>query len=321
MVRQLLSVARKTQPSFEPTDANRVIAELTKLLKETFPKTIELALDLNDVPLVMADANQINQVLLNLCVNARDAMPQGGKLLLKTEVVSETELRQRFEENQEERYIRIRISDNGMGMDADTRRRIFEPFFTTKVHGKGTGLGLSVVYGIVNSHGGFVDLTSEVGQGSTFDIYLPLPKNKLEFVGNKHQPDGEQKGTRLGEDKTVLFVDDEIRQLRLMENFLESEGYKVLGASDGAEAVEMYRRHKDEIGVVVLDLRLPKLNGWECFQIMRKTQPNLKVLFATGFVSPEVETELAKGEIGGIIMKPYQLDEVLEKISELLQNP
>jgi PAS domain S-box-containing protein len=320
LVRQLLTLGRKTAAHLEPTDANGIIIGLTKLFEEIFPKTIELTLDLSKVPLVMADANQINQIILNLCINARDAMPQGGKLLLRSDVVSGTELRQRFKEAQEERYLRIRVSDTGIGMDTETRSRIFEPFFTTKEHGQGTGLGLSVVYGIVSNHAGFIDLTSEVDQGTTFDIYLPLPKNELELVEIKQQRD-EGRKIRPGAGATVLFADDEIIQLRLMEMVLEREGYRVLRASDGAEAVEMHLRHKDEIAIVILDLQLPKMNGWEAFQMMRKTQPKLKALFATGFASPEIQAKLTQGEIGGIIMKPYELDEVLKKISEILQEP
>ena len=240
--------------------------------------------------------------------------------MLKTEVVFGTELRQRFREAQEERYVLIRVSDTGTGMDVSTRGRIFEPFFTTKEHGQGTGLGLSVVYGVINNHAGLVDVRSEVGQGTTFDIYLPLPKNKLELVEIEQQLDRKRK-IRPGARATVLFVDDEIKQLRLMQNFLESEEFKVLAARDGAEAVQMHLRHKDEIAVVVLDLRLPKMNGLEAYRTMRNIQPKLKALFATGLPSPELETELDKGVIEGIIMKPYQLDKVLEKISETLQEP
>jgi two-component system cell cycle sensor histidine kinase/response regulator CckA len=320
IVRQLLTLARKTGARLEPTDANGLMVELTNLLKEIFPKTIDLSLELSEVPLVMADANQMNQVILNLCVNARDAMPQGGNLLLKSDVVSGTELRQRFNEAKEDRYLRIRVSDSGMGMDAETRSRIFEPFFTTKEHGHGTGLGLSVVYGIINNHGGFVDLKSEIDQGTTFDIYLPLPKEELELVEIKRQLDEERK-VRPGAGATLLFVDDETIQLHLMEKVLEREGYRVLTASDGAEAVEMHLRHQDEIAIVILDLQLPKINGWEAFQMMRKIQPRLKALFATGFAPPEIEAKLTQGEIGGIIIKPYELDKVLEKISEILQEP
>ena len=321
VVRQLLIVARKSETRLEPTDTNDLIRGLAKLLKETLPKNIEVTLDLIDVPLVMADAGQINQVLLNLCVNARDAMPQGGKLSLKTEVVSGIELGQGFKEGQEKGYVRIRVSDTGIGIDAETRTRIFEPFFTTKARGQGTGLGLSVAYGVINNHGGFINVTSEVDQGTTFDIYLPLPKNEPELVQIKRQPEPERKGTRPGAGATVLLVDDEIRQLRLMKNLLETEGFKVLPASDGAEAVETHLRHKDEIAVAILDLQLPKMNGLEAFRTMRKIQPKLRALFATGFSSPEVEAEIVEEDMGDIIMKPYPLDSVLEKISEILQKP
>ncbi|MGH7793919.1 MAG: hybrid sensor histidine kinase/response regulator [Candidatus Binatia bacterium] len=318
VVRQLLTLARKTEARLEPTNVNGLIAGLTKLLSETFPKTIEMTLDLiAEPPLLMADPNQINQVILNLCVNARDAMPQGGKLLLKTAVVSGVELPQSFDGGLQERYVRLRVSDTGTGMALSVKQRIFEPFFTTKEPGQGTGLGLSVAYGIVASHGGFLDVTSELGQGTTFDIYLPLAKNNLESIASQRQPDGD--GRRPGAGATILFVDDEIRQLRRMQNFLESEGLKVLAASDGAEAVEVHLRHKNDIAVVVLDFRLPKLNGIEAFRTMRNTQPNLKALIATGFPTREVEAQLAGGEMADIITKPYQLAEVLEKISELLE--
>ena len=176
------------------------------------------------------------------------------------------------------------------------------------------------MYGVINNHAGFVNVRSEVGQGTTFDIYLPLPKNKLEPVDIKQQLDRERK-IRPGAGATVLFVDDEIKQLRLMQDFLESEEFKVLAARDGVEAVQTHLRHKDEIAVVVLDLRLPKMNGLDAFRTMKNIQPNLKALFATGLPSPELEAELDNGMIEGIIMKPYQLDKVLEKISDILQEP
>jgi two-component system, cell cycle sensor histidine kinase and response regulator CckA len=316
LVQQLLAIARKTEIKFQEINVNEILERLNLLLSGTFPKTTEVALKLNpEVPLLIADPNQIHQALLNLCVNARDAMPDGGKLLLETSIVDGAELRQRFQQVKSDRYVSIRVSDTGIGIDEVTRSRIFEPFFTTKPEGVGTGLGLSVVYGIVTNHSGFIDVESEPGQGTTFSIYLPLTHEKSATREANQESDGGRGKSVGGDGETVLFVDDEEKQLYLMRAFLASEGYRVLIARDGDEAVAMHARHKDDIAVVILDLGLPKLNGWEAFQRMRKIQPNLNALFATGFLSPEIETEMKKGRLGGVISKPYQLTEVLEKIS------
>ncbi|MGH7826863.1 MAG: ATP-binding protein, partial [Candidatus Binatia bacterium] len=318
LVQQLLAISRKTEISFQEIDINAILQKLKVLLSETFPKTIETALELDpDIPPLMADPNHIHQALLNLCVNARDAMPAGGKLLLETSIVNGVELPRHFEDVKEERYVCIRVTDTGTGIDEVTKTHVFEPFFTTKPQGQGTGLGLSVVYGIATNHAGFVDVESEPGRGTIFSVYLPLIQEKSAIVEIKQQLENDRGNGGGGE--TVLFVDDEEKQLRLMREFLESEGYRVLVAKDGAEAVEMHRLHKKEIAVVVLDLGLPKLNGWEAFQRMRKTQPNLNALFATGFLSPEIEAEMRRGRLGGVINKPYRLNEVLEKISAAIR--
>jgi PAS domain S-box-containing protein len=321
LVQQLLAMARKTEVSLQEINVNAIVQKLKILLSETFPKTIEIALGLEpEIPLLLADPNQIHQAVLNLCVNARDAMPDGGKLLLETATVSGADLRPRFQEAQEERYVCIRVVDTGIGMEEVTQKRIFEPFFTTKPEGQGTGLGLSVVYGIVTKHAGFVEVASTPRQGTAFRIYLPIGKGKSEIAEDKRDLEEKSAGDFVGRGETILFVEDEEKQARLMREFLESEGYKVLIARDGAEAVETHLRHKDEIDIVVLDWRLPKLNGWDAFQRMKKIQPGLKTLFATGFLSPEIEAEMNKGEIEGIIRKPYRLNEVLEKISAAVRN-
>jgi signal transduction histidine kinase len=180
LVQRLLTIARKTEVKFDRTDINALVRRLTKLLAGTFPNRLMISLELDPgVPNLQVDANQLNQALLNLCINARDAMPDGGSLLLRTRTLSGAELHNRFREIKSERYVCISVADTGSGMAEDIKNRVFEPFFTTKETGKGTGLGLSVVYSIVSNHNGFIDVTSELARGSTFNIYLPVPKDQM----------------------------------------------------------------------------------------------------------------------------------------------
>ena len=315
-VRQLLAVAKESAVRFEQVDLNDAIQKLKALLSGTLPRTIDIDLELEPgLASVLADPNQINQVLLNICVNATDAMPEGGELLLKTGTTPGAELRAHFQNANEKTYACITVKDSGIGMNEPTKSRIFEPFFTTKEQGKGTGLGLSVAYGIVTNHGGFIDVTSEPGGGTTFHIYLPLIVGYSVAV-ELDQPHGQpQPAIIAAHGHVVLFVEDEIRQLELMRRSLERAGYRVLVAMDGAEAVEIFLRHKDEISVVVLDLGLPKLNGWEALQKMRKTDPTLKPILASGYISYEMESAMAEGKLSALLMKPYQPNEILEKVS------
>jgi two-component system, cell cycle sensor histidine kinase and response regulator CckA len=245
-------------------------------------------------------------------------MPEGGRISLQTETVSGSDLRCHVPEAAAERYVAISVSDSGSGMDAATQRRVFEPFFTTKPLGQGTGLGLAVVYGIVKNHDGFIDVESKLGDGTTFYIYLPIgseaARQRSEAASNSTAL------KRTGSGETILFVDDEETQLNVMRHFLESEGYRVLGAKTGVEALETFKQNKDAIAVAVLDLGLPQLSGRQAFQQMREIRSGLKVLITTGFVTPEVEAEMANGKLCGVIVKPYQLDDVLEKISQAIHH-
>ena len=321
LARQLLATAGKREAKLEPTDVDGLLRPLIDFMTEAFPTTITIVSDLGgEVPNIMADANQINQALLNLCVNAKDAMAAGGKLSLRTRTIAGVEIRGRFNDAASERYVCISVADTGSGMDETTRSHIFEPFFTTKAPGKGTGLGLSVTAAIVQGQNGFIDVVSEPGRGSTFNIYLPIPKQPAALVEATEAFAAKEALIPAKHGETLLFVEDEPQQLKLMQNFLTAQGFNVLTAGDGAKAVEVHRRFKDEIAVVVLDLGLAKLNGWEAFQIMKKLNPKVKGILASGHISPEVQVHVTNRALSGVVMKPYLPSEVLAKIEGAIRS-
>ena len=321
LVRQLLAVARKSETQFERTEINGLLHGLQALLQETFPKTIDVFVRLEpNLPAVMADPNQIHQAMLNLCLNSRDAMPEGGKLLLKTGTITGLELRKHFQEARQEEYVWITVTDTGHGLDKAIKNRIFEPFFTTKSQGQGSGLGLSVVYGIVTNHSGFIDMASEAGRGTTFDIYLPVPSDAAAIIPAEAAREEKKTEQTAWNGATILFVEDETHQLNLMQKHLAAEGHRVLTARDGGEAVQTYLRHKQEIDLVVLDLGLPKLNGWEAYKLMKEADSNVKAIFATGFISPEIEAHLQTEDSSTVITKPYSPDDMSKKIATVLQK-
>jgi len=323
MVKQLDAFAAEvTRVAREVGTEGKLGGQAVVVLHETFPKTVEVRLRLeSELPSLRGDPNQLHQAMLNLCLNARDAMPDGGALKIKTTVVAGRDLRARFQEARSQQYVQLTVTDTGFGIDEATKARIFEPFFTTKPQGQGTGLGLSVVYGIVAGHSGFIDVASEPGEGTTIDIFLPVaiePAETLDASGPSGAP-GRQRAAGAGQ--TILFVEDEPRQLNLMQHFLAREGFNILAAKDGAEAVQVHLQHKQRIDLVVLDLGVPKLNGWEAYKMMKEADPGLKAIFATGFMSREIEAHLEQGELSGVIMKPYQLSDVLAKICAAIPSP
>ncbi len=316
LVQQLLTSARQTEAQFAPLDLNALLREMDNMLGATFPKTINFLLHLQPhLPLVKADRSQIHQVLLNLCVNARDAMSAGGTITLESATVPGAELSEQFTTVTAERYACIRVIDTGSGISKQVKPHIFEPFYTTKERGKGTGLGLSVVYGVVNNHRGFVQVDSEPGYGTTFNVYLPL--------GNVAQPaPGENAPTRPNEPaRTILLVEDEEMLRGLGVIMLEGDGYRVLAAKDGVEAVEMFTTHKDEIGLVLCDLGLPRLGGREVFLKMKEIKPNVRALVASGYLEPNMRSEILKAGVIDTIQKPYDFREMLEKIRSIIGQP
>ena len=317
LVRQLLTFASKSDVLFESVQLNEVVSETTRLLGETFPKTITVRLQLEQsLPPIIADPNQLHQLLLNLCINARDAMPKGGTLSITTTFVGRERLPGHFPNVGSRTYIVLQVSDTGQGMDQATKHRIFEPFFTTKEKGKGTGLGLATVYGIVESHGGFVDVDSEVGVGSTFHVYFPTQLISEETS----DPQQASLDDVPGGAETILIVEDEVMLQEMLKTILVAKGYQVLTASDGIEALEVYSLHREEIGLVIADIGLPRLAGSEVFLRLKQNNPAIKVILASGFLEPALKAEMIKAGAKEIIQKPYQPNDFLRSVRKALDT-
>ena len=321
VVRQLLTLARKTETRLVLIDANQIVVTVSELIKQTFPKTINVSLQLDQQLLpVLADSNQLNQALLNICVNARDAMPVGGELTLKTEMIRQDAMQSRHPEVPGQPHVCIVITDTGLGMDEIMRSRIFEPFFTTKGIGEGTGLGLAMVYGIIKNHRGSIDVESEPGLGTTFRLYLPALQQGDEPLVDEATSAKTIVTSSANSKATVFVVEDELAMVRLLRMILSRAGYRVLAALDGAKALELYRQHKDEIDIVVIDLGLPEVTGWEVIRTMKEQNPGVKVIITTGYLQPELKSELLGSEVKAYIHKPYAVDKVLEALESTLQQ-
>ena len=317
LVQQLLTSARQTEARLSSVDLNALVRELEKMLRATFPKMIGFDVRLESkFPLVTADRSQIHQVLLNLCVNARDAMPNGGIITLESLLVPAEHLEDTFSGADAPKYACVRVADNGSGMTDDVKEHIFEPFFTTKERSKGTGLGLSVVYGVVNNHRGFVQVESEVGVGTTFSVYLPVAETA------EHAPDDEPPPSDVtARAQTIMIVEDEEMLRDLAVHILSGEGYNVLAAKDGMEAVEMFTKHRDEVGLVVCDLGLPRLGGREVFLKMKEVKASVRAIVASGYLEPAMRSEILKAGVIDTIQKPYDFRELIEKIHSVIGSP
>ncbi|RPI05928.1 MAG: PAS domain S-box protein [Ignavibacteriae bacterium] len=317
LVQQVLTFARKTDTTFGPVNVNDVVMEILTMIMETFPKVLTYSQNFEKgLPYVNADRSQLHQALLNLCVNARDAMRSGGIVTLNTCRISGKRLQNQYPDALESDYICIEVIDTGEGMSREIRNRIFEPFFTTKEQGKGTGLGLAVVFGVVQSHKGFIDVESERGKGTTFRIYLPAMNVTVPVSVN----DEEQLEEIPGGTETLLVVEDEEMLLVSLKMVLAEKGYNVLSAGDGLTALNLYQERRDDIAVVLTDLGLPTMTGMdECAQI-KKINPNARMIVATGFLDPEMKSEFLKAGIRHFLYKPYDFIKVLKVIREVLDE-
>jgi PAS domain S-box-containing protein len=317
LVNQILTFARKTEAAFGLVNLPDLARELLSMLKQTFPKIITFKGNFaKNVPDIYADRTQMHQVLLNLCVNARDAMPNGGLITMRTELRTKEQVRERFPSADQEMYVCLSVTDTGEGMDEITRLRIFDPFFTTKDKGKGTGLGLSVVYGVMQAHHGFIELESKLGRGTTFRLYFPVPTIDTQSTDFQIQKDT----FKIGGTETILFVEDEDLLSTMVRRILEFKGYTIHIAKNGKQAIKIYKQYKQKIALVLTDLDIPGMSGIDEFKKLRKINPAVKVIFASGFFEPHTKSELLKARAKGFIQKPYSNDEVLRKLREVLDE-
>ena len=311
---RLLGYARKGKYEIKPIDLNYLIEEtsdtfgMVNMVKKGIAIYWQLS---NDLHAIDADQGQIEQVLLNLYVNAADVMFGGGELVLKTENTTYDSIKGKIYSAKPGNYVVLTVADTGIGMDKETMNRIFDPFFTTKKMGRGTGLGLASVYGIIKAHGGYIDVESTKGDGTTFRIYLPASANKA--VKAFKTSDEFVKGAG-----TVLLVDDEDIVLEVGMALLESMGYRVFSAREGKKAINLYRKNQDKIDIVLLDMIMPNMGGGEVYDRLKEVAPDIKVLLSSGYSIEEQATEILKRGCDGFIQKPFTMKDLSAKITEVL---
>lgn len=314
LTRALLLFSRKQEMRAEPTDLSRVVSELEKILRRILGEKVELKTRLADTNLiVMADRGHLDQVLMNLVTNARDAMPKGGLLSIETAVFTVDEgYAGAHTFTVPGDYACLSVSDNGIGMDEETKEKIFQPFFTTKEVGKGTGLGLAIVYGIVKEHGGFINVYSEPGIGTRFRICFPLSSRAEEAVA---VPSLMRQGT-----ETIMVAEDDPDVRAVLGAVLASAGYTVIEAANGNDAVGLFTEHSREVDLLLLDVIMPGRNGWQVWQAVRETRPDVHVLFMSGYTDDIISREgvLESGMV--LIEKPITSEKLLRAIGDMLDG-
>jgi two-component system, cell cycle sensor histidine kinase and response regulator CckA len=310
LVKQVLSFARGVEGKRVPLQLGNLMLEIEQIIKRTFSKSIAVRTNIptRELWTVSADATQLHQLLMNLCVNARDAMPDGGTLDLSAENILIDENYARMNLNAlVGSYVAIAIADTGVGIPPEQLERIFDPFYTTKEVGKGTGLGLSTVLGIVKSHGGFVNVTSEVGRGSQFKVYLPAVEATV-------TQETEDLNRRRGQGELILVVDDETSIQEITTASLEAHNYRVIIARDGLEAIALFAQHQNEISVVLMDIMMPNMDGLTAIRTLQKINPQVKIIATSGLVSNGNLTAATGAGVQAFLQKPYTANELLETL-------
>jgi PAS domain S-box-containing protein len=317
MVRQVLSFARGVEGERVALQPKHLIKEIVKILRETLPKSVEITFKVpDDLWIISADATQIHQVLMNLCVNARDAMPEGGSISIKAENVFVDENYARMHiEAKAGRFIVITVTDTGPGMAPEIQSRIFEPFFTTKEMTKGTGLGLSTALSIVKSHGGFINVYSELHRGSQFSVYLPALDSADASDARTLQTD-----LPIGHGELILVVDDEESIREITRGTLETFGYNVLTANDGTEALAIYADKKNEIAAVLTDMVMPFMDGPVTIRALQRMNPNVRIIAASGLGTAQRAGEGALEGVSVFLNKPYTAEKLLKTLAQVLKD-
>jgi len=320
MVKQITSFARGVSWKPARLSPKHLVTEIAKLCRETFPRSIQVEAKVaKELHWVEGNATQIHQVLLNLCVNARDAMPEGGSLVIEAaNIALDRAVALGRSEPVSGSHVVLSVSDTGQGMPPEVLGRIFEPFYTTKEPGQGTGLGLSTVQGIVKTHDGFIEVSSQVGKGTTFKVYLPAV-----LTEGQAEPGGTDTAHLVrGHGELILAVDDDVAILQMLRETLEAFGYRVLTAGNGLEALPLYQKHAGEIAVVITDMMMPVLDGPATIQMLRQINPRLKTIGVSGLGSEATVTKSGKLSVQAFLKKPYRTETLLRTLREVVDpNP
>ncbi|MCK5281707.1 MAG: response regulator [Cyclobacteriaceae bacterium] len=317
LTQKLLAFGRRGKNLTEAVELNKIVPEVIAILSHSIDKNIEIETNLQpDLSTFDGDSSQIHQVIMNLCVNASDSMQNGGKLTITTkEIEFDVYISQKSPELKEGKYILLQVKDSGTGIDDEVLKHIYEPFFTTKKDGEiiGTGLGLATVYGIVKTHFGVIDIDTGINKGTSFNIYFPKGikeievRNKIKAVDDIKQKEG-----------LIMIVDDEEIILSMLKRMIKILGYSTIITKNGQEAIEIYKERFNEIKLVIIDMQMPIIGGKEAFIKMKEINPNIVALLSTGYGHNERAQEILDLGAKDLLLKPYKIEEIREKIDKML---
>jgi CheY-like chemotaxis protein len=312
LTRQLLTFARKTETFTKPVDMNSLVHETLQLFERSVSKEIVIRTNFTgDGALVNGDEGQIQQAVLNLLLNARDAMTRGGTVTVATAcTIADAHTTRQFASVKPGPFVTVTVTDTGMGMEKTVQERIFEPFFTTKDHG--TGLGLSVLYGVVQSHGGFINLESEPGRGTTFTLFLPRSDQRIKVARQERQQQI-PRGT-----EHLLVIEDEASVREIARDMLTDLGYTVITAPDGRTGVDTYRSRQASVDLILLDMNMPLMGGREAFEKIKRINPGIRIIILTGYGERVIESSSFPGEVNGFVQKPFHLEDIAMKVRKAL---